>query len=441
MRKPVTIFTLTAALTLAAAGARADGPYVTLVDDGTIQNHKLKTLSDLKAIEKKVLALYKDAGAPLPEVLSVWSTFDLGGNPVSTIFDPLGAGVKGIGLDDAYPPDGILTSPKPPLQAVLLHNNVLELPARAKLQHVPESGFARYLFLLELSHLFGPALRVPAPSPGALIGFDFHWSFWMDAGGSPSGGNAWKDTGNGTFTALAANPATLGFSMLDLYIMGLATKDEVPPFGVLEAVTPPAGISDPLWGGAYAAHSFPWFDASTNFTVTATRRALIIDEVITANGARDPEAAASPKSWTLGVVLLVSKDDDAAAIGSAQALFDPLASDFAPSFADATMGRGALALVTPPLVEGTGGSGGTGGAGGAGGATSTGGAGGASTATTTSSGSGGGEEEGGDCGCATPGTAPGESMVLVAAIAALVAAGRRSARRTPTKMGPPASMA
>jgi hypothetical protein len=76
--------------------------------------------------------------------------------------------------------------------------------------------------------------------------------------------------------------------------MGLAAKTEVQPFGVLEGAVPPAGVTDPLWGGAYAAHSFPWFDAATPFTVPATRRVITIDDVIAATGERDPAAGAAP---------------------------------------------------------------------------------------------------------------------------------------------------
>src|SRR5262249_40555780 len=150
-------------------------------------------------------------------------------------FLPLGAHVKGIGLDAFFPPDGTLVSPDPPLDCILIHNDVTAIPKRAAKQVAPVEGFADYLFLLELSHRFGPALRLPGAQPDELVGSPFHWSFWMDAGGSPSGGNVWKDNGDGTFTAVAATPATLAYSMLDLYVMGLATKAEVPPFGVLES--------------------------------------------------------------------------------------------------------------------------------------------------------------------------------------------------------------
>ena len=62
--------------------------------------------------------------------------------------------------------------------------------------------------------------------------------------------------------------------------MGLAEPSEVPPFGVLVSTTVPGTPTDPFWGGAYAARSFPWFDAQgTPLTVTATRRELTIDDV------------------------------------------------------------------------------------------------------------------------------------------------------------------
>jgi MYXO-CTERM domain-containing protein len=417
-----------AGIAFTSTAARADKAFVTLHDDGTIQNHKFMTAADEVAVRKALLALYTAAGQPLPDVLSVWTTFNFAGGSVGTIFDPLALPTAGIGLEQyGYPKK----TPMPPLDTVLYHNNVLKLDARAKLQNAPVDGFARYLFLLELSHRFGPALAVPPPAPDALIGFPFHWSYWMDAGGSPSGGNGWKDNGDGTFSVVPANPKTLSFSMLDLYIMGLATKDEVPPFGVLENVVAPMGVKDPLWGGAYAAHSFPWFDAQTPFTVTATRRTLTIDDVITANGTRDPAAGAAPTSWNLGIVLLTSSKDDDAAVASAEALFDPIASDLAPAFHDATKGRGTLNVVTHEVM-GTGGAGG-GGGGGAGGSGVGGASASSSSASSTTSGGNAQPSDSSGCGCSIPGdSGPTRGAMIALAIAAIAVARRRSARHQRT---------
>ncbi len=90
-------------------------------------------------------------------------TFNVGGELVGTISITIGADVKGIGLGDYYPPEEYQRSlRKPPLTpAILLHSNVLKLQQRADLQGAPVDGFANYLFLLELSHRFGPPSACP----------------------------------------------------------------------------------------------------------------------------------------------------------------------------------------------------------------------------------------------------------------------------------------
>lgn len=429
MRLPPLLFASALGLTLAGS-AGAVTPYVVLQDDGTIEKGKFDTLAHGKAIEKKLLTLYAAAGQPLPEILSVWTTFPFSGSTIGTIFDPIGLDVKGIGIEAFYPPDGTITSTKPPLRSFLFHNTILKLKERAAKQSAPEEGFANYLFLLELSHNWGPALRVTGPTPDELTGFPFHWSFFMDAGGSPAGGNQWKDNGDGTYTAIAAKPKTLAYSKLDLYMMGLAKPDEVPPFGVLESPVVPAAPTDPLWGGTYAAHSFPWFDAASSFTVTATRKAFTIDDVITATGTRDPAFGKAQTSWKLGIVLVTSMSDTPAEVAAATQIFDPIAAGLAPAFNAATAGRGTLEIVTHGDAMGSGGAGGAGGGG-------AGGAGGGSTSTTSAAttGAGGigssGEPSEGGCGCRIGGDG-GDSETGTAGLgllAALAVAARRRRSR------------
>jgi MYXO-CTERM domain-containing protein len=410
------------AAVFASTAVRADD-FVLLTDDGTIESSPFMTVADETTAQTKLLALYAATGKPLPEYLSVWSTFPLGGSPYGTFFDPIAADVQGIGLQADYGGDGTFTSSDPPLHCILFHNDVTQLAARAAIQSAPAQNFARYLFLLEMTHNWGPALAVPAPNASELIGFDFHWSFFDDAGGSPAGGNVWTDNGDGTFTTVAADPSTMKYSMLDLYLMGLATTAEVPPFGVLENVVAPASPTDPLWGGTYAGHSFPWFDATSALTVQATRRTLAIDDVVSANGARVPAAGSGPTTHTLGIVLLVSGTEDAATVAQESSDFGPIASSFAPWFQDATHGRATLDVVT---TDGAGGGGG----GAGGGATTS-----ATSATaTTGSGAGGGDAapaatlgDSSGCGIATPGDAPiGTALAAIGALA--LVAGRRRRR-------------
>ena len=409
------------ALGLSIAAPAAAEPFVVLHDDGTIENQDLQTLSDLKVLREKLLALYAETGAETPEVLSVWSNFSLGGNYVGTVIDNLGNSVTGIGISPK-------TSPVPPLDAILWHNDFTRLPQRANVQRAPEEGFANYLFLLELSHLWGPALKVPAPNAGALIGFTYHWSFFKSPP-SPAGGNDWTDNGDGTFTVVPQLPSQVKFAPIDLYIMGLVPPAEVPPFQVLENTVVPATPTDPLWGGAFAAHSFPWFDQDQTLTITATPRTITIDDVVAANGERLP-VAGEKTSWKVGFVLLVSSKDDAATLASDTQAFAEIAGGFAPFFETATSGKGTLEVVT----EGVG-MGGTGGTGGVGGAGATGGSGG--TGETGGSGGGGaggsqadpGGDESGSCGCEVAGADKRGELAWIAALGAIAGLSRRGRPR------------
>ncbi|MFO0611480.1 MAG: hypothetical protein U0414_02745 [Polyangiaceae bacterium] len=398
--------TLTAALALEAGTASAH-PFVVLRDDGTMAdkaNGPGDAWTELKA-------LYGASGQPLPEVLSVWTTFPMLGNPYATYFVPLGNDVTGINI----PKKALKT---PPLRAALLHNDVLELTKRSALQKASVEGFANYLFMLEFSHQFGPNILVPSPGPNDLTGFPYHWSFFLETT-SPSGGNHWIDNGDGSFTVAPRAPKDVKFSMLDLYLMGIATKDEVGPIEVLTATTVPPTPTDPLFGGAFSAQSFPWFDATTPpLTVQATKRTVSMDDVITANGVRSPDPVAT-RTWDVGFVLMVPAAATDAEIADATAVFQPIVEGLPAAFAAATGDRGSLHVVTDDTI-------GAGGGGGAGGATSS------SVATT----SGGMNGEGGlmntplsrtDCTCATPGdreTGSGEAW-----LAAVVGVGVLASRR------------
>src|SRR5204863_8490765 len=96
----------------------------------------------------KILLLYTDTGAPLPEVLSVWTTFPFAGEPVSTLFIPLVEDIGGLNLEGTF----TLDVTAPPLRSVLLHNDVTQLDYRADIQKAPREGIGTYLFLLEFSH-------------------------------------------------------------------------------------------------------------------------------------------------------------------------------------------------------------------------------------------------------------------------------------------------
>ncbi len=119
----------------------------------------------------------------------------------------------------------------------------------------------------------------------ALIGREnAHWSFLMDSGGSVEYGNRWQDNGDGTYTTLSTGQV---YSPLDLYLMGMLKKEQVPPFYLINSQDvdptrlPEAGV-----------------------TVHGSKTPVTIDDIIAAEGERTPNADSAQKSFQFGVILL-----------------------------------------------------------------------------------------------------------------------------------------
>ena len=132
MRAITMASTLTGLLFLARQAEAAPRSFVTLRDDGSLS---AKKLDGPDAITASVMTAYDKSGAKRPDVISLWTTFTMGGSPIATLFDPLANDVKGIGLERAYKTqDGTGTFPSDyaPTRAILLHNDVTAIAARAK---------------------------------------------------------------------------------------------------------------------------------------------------------------------------------------------------------------------------------------------------------------------------------------------------------------------
>lgn len=405
-------------LALASTAGLAEAKSFVVIKDvnGRIANPNGPNISLMK---KTLLEEYEASGFELPEVFSVWTTFPMNGSNFGTYIDPRANDVTGIGFEDVFPPTGLKESTDPPVRAILWHNNVLAMDDRASLHRsdADAEAYGRYLFLLELSHLWGPDIDAPAPGVDDLLGFPFHWSFFMNAGGAPAGGNVWTDNGDGTFTVVTGDPGAVKFSMLDLYLMGLAGAEEVDPFQVLLPTAVPTTPTDPFWGGVYSGQSFPWFDVGNEpLTVSATVRDLTVGDVILANGERVP-AVGAKDSFTLGIVLVVPNDATDEEIEALSNDFEPFAAGLPGFFDDATSGRGTLEVVTFSEDPGQGGGGG-GSAGGAppvGGSDASGGAGGGALATEDDTG----------CDCHAVGASSSSSSGALALVGLLAALWRR----------------
>ncbi|MDY6906201.1 MAG: CARDB domain-containing protein [Thermodesulfobacteriota bacterium] len=121
-------------------------------------------------------------------------------------------------------------------------------------------------------------------SRGLIGNADAHWSFLLDTDGSVMYGNEWQDNGNGTFTAF---PGRKYYSPLDLYLMGLIDKSEVPPMTLIENTD-----VDPT--------RLP----ATGEVVEGTVKTVTIDDIIAAEGERIPSAEDSQKQFRVATIVI-----------------------------------------------------------------------------------------------------------------------------------------
>jgi len=130
-----------------------------------------------------------------------------------------------------------------------------------------------------------------------LLGRDnSHWSFLADtrttADGSFSSlmeGNAWRDSGGGTFTTIES--AVNYFTPLDQYLMGLRRPEDV---GEIPYLAADAQLKDLL-------HEKSPF---SGFSMTAASKKTSIAQIVACEGPRIPDATTAPKHFRIAFILL-----------------------------------------------------------------------------------------------------------------------------------------
>lgn len=218
--------------------------------------------------------------------LMVFTSFDEGGDTL--FYVPAANDVEGIGVpifDD---------TPDQTLDGYIWMGSV---------EALVEAGDAyfREAFLHEIAHRWTAYVDVDHPALAAdqLRGRQSkHWSFFADTARSPMEGNDWIPSGRNVTTDLS-NASRVTFSPSDLYLMGVLAPEDVPPFEIVvghSAVTPswltPAPDTTP-------AHRL----GEVVTLYDATRVRVGIDDVIRANGPRDPPAV-DAMTWRIGIVYL-----------------------------------------------------------------------------------------------------------------------------------------
>jgi hypothetical protein len=150
----------------------------------------------------------------------------------------------------------------------------------------------------EMGHRWGVDVSAKVNGEMIVLG-PVHWTRGLQAPvafpyqrpteASAMGGSVWQDNLDGTLTQLDDDyyvPAT-GYSYLDLYLMGLISSAEVPEFFILKN----------LVKAEEDANGHPVFKAD--------RTKITVQDVIAAEGPRQPDVDHSQREFNTGMVLIV----------------------------------------------------------------------------------------------------------------------------------------
>lgn len=171
----------------------------------------------------------------------------------------------------------------------------------SKLQAFLSIGwFGNYVMLQEFGHMWGAFVRNRDAATSSLrhdllISSSgqglFHWGRFFDNDHSPMDydGVDWQALGGSYFKSHGIGDDYFHFCPLDLYLMGLTSKNQVGTFYVIQSPSASSG------------------------TITGTRKNITTQNVIWAEGARDPAYPATQKDWKVAFVALTK---DASSAGS-----------------------------------------------------------------------------------------------------------------------------
>jgi hypothetical protein len=264
------------------------------------------------------VAIYQNFPTDIVFYAGAWST---GGNP-------------GVDHIDA----GGYSSSTSPLAPALMHmnlvgydNNTTNESAAFLLMH--ELGH-RWLFNVKFAGDDGVPTAVLNPvshHPAQYVHTPAAFQVYTGRDSSVMGGSNFEDRGNGTFRT-PDSPYVWGYSWLDLYLMGLATPQEVPPFFYL------AG-SQPVLG--------PEYNPPPAQSYTATRKNVALQQLLDVMGTRSPAYPATQRLFRVFFMILSDPnhpvtDDDLKAINGYRHLFEQ-------NFFIATGGRGAVSTAFTPV--------------------------------------------------------------------------------------------
>ena len=222
--------------------------------------------------------------------------FDLG--DAFAFYLPLRNDANGIGLPVGQSSEA-LTIGSQKIQGILNLSNISQAYPASPVTRFLGANHALSIMGQEQGHRWLSYVGYPGADPLLLLGRDdAHWSFFMNIESTISSpaarrsssaeGSVWRDNGNGSFTSVNLVD---GYSQLDQYLMGLRPASDVPDTFV---ITNPSGTVR-----TRESNPFP------NVNVTGTKQTVTMNQILQANGNRNPNSTTAPKNFRAAVVLLV----------------------------------------------------------------------------------------------------------------------------------------
>jgi hypothetical protein len=275
---------------------------------------------DLSRLTRQVIEEEGD----LFDFITVFPTFQDLLNPGFAYFSLIRNADQGIGLSPVD--QGTLFGSPGRLQGFLNMNDPAAYTRLDGLSISDPGSFAHAILAHEVGHRWLAFAKVRKAGfmggqvSAALLGRDrAHWSALLHTGPadveatpyvSVLDGAAWKDNGDGSYTLVDtfSDPdfgisARARYTPLDLYLMGLAPVWEVPPFFLVDGAT--------LDGQAVAPDARLW----PGDRVRGNRVDFLVEDVVSALGARLPDHQAAPRAFTMAVVVLTPPGQSAEEAG------------------------------------------------------------------------------------------------------------------------------
>jgi hypothetical protein len=171
----------------------------------------------------------------------------------------------------------------------------------------PEVG--RVVWLQEIGHRWGSFVHFDQGEGERddLLGRDLaHWSYFMHTENSALEGNDWHENPDASFSTYT-NARRTTYGQLDLYLMGVAGAETVPPFFLIDNPDP-RGQRDSR--GAQIGRSSPPEVGGEIRTIFGDKLAVSVDDIIAAEGPRNPGVENAQRIFRMATVYLVREGTD-----------------------------------------------------------------------------------------------------------------------------------